>query len=134
MNIQLAPLPTGAPPERFATEVAVIETELNAIWPPWRTPQQTKRGMGIEGSMGIDDLALKVRVKYLLQVRAYRLQNRDWDAQVIQVGPGKLLAIPLRRRALSAEDIEAAARTSLLPESPDEARSPAPTDGADLSG
>tara|TARA_R110000824_G_scaffold288220_1_gene476180 strand:- start:48 stop:593 length:546 start_codon:yes stop_codon:yes gene_type:complete len=92
-------LQAALPPERFAEQILEIERELTELHPPWKAPAKSRLGAGIVGSRGVTDMAVKARVKYLLQRRKHLFDGHDWEV-VIQTAMGpngqvQMVAMPI---------------------------------------
>lgn len=124
-SLKPAPMPGVTPPTQFAEAIAEIEKELDARYPAWREPVNTRRGpgSGFKGSMGLDakkQPELKARVKYLLQRRKHLYDGEDVECRVHTWekadGTIGMVAYPLRqRRAVTPESVAAAALAPLDP-------------------
>lgn len=109
------------PPERFAAQILELEGELTELHPGWKEPARSRQGpggRGIVGSKGISDLAVKARVKYLLQRRKHLYDGNDWEVVVKSfVGAGgdvKLMAMPvIPKHPHTSESLATASRTPM---------------------
>jgi len=109
----------GSKPLRYADKIAEIEAELDAIHPGWSEPVKSRRGRGMKGTIGIEDIELKARVKYLLQRRKHLYAGKDWEVVIKSITGGngqvRLWAMPLiPRGGPTPEQIAAAAVTPLI--------------------
>jgi len=109
-------LQDALPPVRFAEQILEIEGELDQLHPAWRQPGRSRLGpRGIVGSRGIEDMNVKVRVKYLLQRRKHLYNGKDYEVVVKSIkqadGTWKMFAMPIiPRDEHTAESLAAASR------------------------